>query len=313
MRKAAKANKEDIKAHLPQIAYADMHCDSVTACCGEGARLASFSGQVSGQKLLSSGCAVQCFAIFTEGKNSAADFEKYTAFYFDEIRRGKFYPVFRAADVLAARARGKTGAVLTVENLGFLGGDVSGIFRLATMGVKMASLRWNNPNAFAAERLTPSGKDAVVALNQSRMIVDISHLPDGAAEEVLDISLQPVVASHSDCRAVCNVARNLPDELIGRIADSGGIVGLNFSRNFLGEGSAVQNFIAHFWRLLNVGGEDVLALGSDFDGIVPYAEIADCTYVPEVFRAVLQSGVPERIVEKFALGNFMRVFEQVVG
>lgn len=313
MRKAAKAHKKDSKNYLPQIAYADMHCDSVTACCGEGECLASFSGQVSAKKLRLSGCAVQCFAIFTEGKNSAADFERYTAFYFDEIKRGGFYPVSRAADVLAARARGKTGAVLTVENLAFLGGNVDGIATLAAMGVKMASLRWNNPNAFAGEKLTSVGKDAVGALNQSRIMVDISHLPDGAAEEVLDISSKPVVASHSNCRSVCNVMRNLPDSLIARIADGGGVVGLNFSRTFLGEGSATESFIGHFKHLLNIGGEDVLALGTDFDGIIPYREIADCTYVPKIFESIVQSGVPERIVEKFALGNFLRVFEEVVG
>lgn len=313
MCKTAKARKEDFKTNLPQIAYADMHCDSVTACCDEGAKLKSFSGQVSGAKLKISGCAVQCFAIFTEGKNSAADFEKYTAFYFDRIKKDGFYPVLNTSDISAAMSYGKVGAVLTVENLGFLNGDVGGICTLKNMGVKMAALAWNNPNAFAAEELTRQGESAIEALNAGRIIVDISHLSDRAAERVLEISSFPVVASHSNCRKICDVRRNLTDKLIKSIADGGGVIGLNFSSNFLGQGSAIENFINHFNHLLRVGGEDVIALGSDFDGIKTYDEIADCTFLPKIFDALLKSGIPSRIIEKFALANFLRVFEEIVG
>lgn len=290
-----------------------MHCDSVTACCDEGARLKSFTGQVSGEKLRKSGCAVQCFAIFTEGKNAAADFEKYTAFYFDEIARGGLVEAVCTADITSAMARGETAAVLTVENLGFLRGDAAAIPALAKQGVRMASLAWNNPNAFADSSLTPAGESAVEALNCGKVIVDISHLSDGAAERVLSISRAPVVASHSNCREICAVGRNLTDALIRRVAEGGGVVGLNFSKTFLGDGDAEENFVRHFRHLLSVGGEDVLALGSDFDGILAYPEIADCTAVRRIFGTLLRCGIPLRTVEKFALGNFLRVFREVVG
>lgn len=290
-----------------------MHCDSVTACCDEGAKLKSFKGQVSGEKLKKSGCAVQCFAIFTEGKNAAADFEKYTAFYFGEIARSGLVKAVCSADIERAMARGATAAVLTVENLGFSGGDASAIPALAERGVRMASLAWNNPNALAGSTLTPAGESAVEALNAGRIIVDISHLTDGAAERVLSISRAPVVASHSNCRAICDVGRNLTDALIRRVAEGGGVVGLNFSKTFLGDGDAEENFLRHFGHLLSVGGEDVLALGSDFDGILAYPEIADCTAVRRIFGALLRGGIPPRVVEKFALGNFLRVFGEVVG
>lgn len=315
MCKTAQTDKKNFKADRAQIACADMHCDTLTACFGSGRGLDDFDGQVNTKRQLVSRIAVQCYAIFTEGKNSAADFESYAAFFFSELGRvNALAPAVCLSDIARARAEGRVAAVLTVENLGFLGGDVSGIARLAERGVKMASLAWNNPNAFTdGENLTRRGERAAEELEAHRIIVDLSHLADGATARMLDLCRRPPVASHSNARAVCPHRRNLPDELIRRIADMGGAIGLNFSRTFLGDGDALQNFYRHFFHVLNVGGEDCVALGSDFDGIIACKEIPDCTAIPRILAGLSGRGVPERIVEKFALGNFLRVFGEVVG
>ncbi|MCM1545684.1 MAG: dipeptidase [Clostridiales bacterium] len=315
---------------MPKIKYIDLHCDSVTESCKRGGEFASFAGQVNTLKLKKSGCAAQCFALFTQGENAAADFERFAAYYNAQIAVDPLIlPVERYSDFEKAEKEGKIAAILTVENFGFLNG-AGGIKKLASLGVKMASPVWNFANAFAypnlifkggvpefekreARGLTEAGKEAVAALNENRMIIDISHLSDGGVGDALALSTAPIVASHSNCAAVHNVSRNLTDMQIKKIADKGGVVGLNYCRDFIGGESAFSGLLAHLKHLIKVGGEDVPALGSDFDGIPPYDELADCTLVPALFEYFSDGGLSGRVLEKLARGNFLRVFKEVVG
>ncbi len=312
---------------MSEISYADLHCDSVTFCCDSGENLCDSAGQVSFSKLKKSGCAAQCFAIFTEGENAAADFERYAAFYSAQIAAsGEVVPAVRSGDIAAAMRRGRTAALLTVENLGFLDGDVSKIAALVSLGVRMASLVWNNANKFAypnlvfrggvpdfdacEERgLTPAGKAAVQALEANGIILDVSHLSDGGVDDVLALSRSPVVASHSNCREVCPVSRNLKDEHIKKIADTGGLIGLNYCRDFVGGGDVREELFNHLTHLIRIGGEDVAALGSDFDGIPPYDCLSDCLKVSGLLSYFADRGITPRVLEKIVLKNFMRVFD----
>ena len=331
---------------MQKINYADMHCDSCTCACNKGEALSVFDGQVNTQKLQSSRCAVQCFALFTEGKRSAEDFERFLAFYNAQIAIDpRLSPVYCYSDIQKAVDGGKVGAVLTVENMGFIGGDLTKIDKLAQSGVKMASLVWNNANALAypnlimrdglpdfaardGRGLTALGKSAVERLNEKRIIVDVSHLSDGGTEDVLEISSAPIVASHSNAAGVCNVSRNLTDSQLKKIADKGGAVGLNFCRAFVVAGCAEDELrggsstekqsvfdwlYRHYAHMVDVGGEDLPALGSDFDGINPYPEMADCIRVQNLLEYFSSRGVKGRALDKLALKNFERVFKEVVG
>lgn len=311
--------------------YADLHCDSLTEACIKGESLSEFSGQASVTKLLKSGCAVQCFAIFTEGKNAPADFERFAAFYDTQIAADpRLLPVQCHKDLLAAVEKGALGALLTVENMGFLKGCVSKIADLKALGVKMASLVWNNANEFAKPNLifnggvpdfaaresaglTPLGKTAVEALNDAKIIIDVSHLSDGGVKDVLEISSRPVVASHSNAYSVCPVCRNLTDAQLKAIADKGGVVGINYCYDFIGEGDVFENLYRHYCRMAEVGGEDLPSLGSDFDGIPAYPQLSDCTKVEALLEYFSRRGVKQAALEKLAYKNFFRVFKEVVG
>lgn len=316
---------------MPKIKYIDMHCDTVTACCDAGGNLRGYRGQINTVKLLQSGCVAQCFAIFTEGEHSSADFKRYAEFYNAQTAENPdILPVKSFPDFERAEREGKTAAVLTVENLGFTGGDLSAVPLLKSAGVHMASLVWNTANVYAYPNLvfrdgaplfearekrglTRLGREAVRALNLSKIIVDVSHLSDGGVEDVLEISSAPVVASHSNCAAVCNVSRNLTDRQLAKIADKGGVVGLNYCRDFVGGESAFESLCRHLKHMINVGGEDLPALGSDFDGIPPYPELGDCGKVQSLLEYFSANGIPARVSDKLAYGNFSRVFRQVVG
>ena len=308
-----------------------MHCDSVTVACDKGESLSSFDGQTNFTKLISAECIAQCFAIFTEGKTCATDFERYVAFYNAQIcSSSSIIPVLCADDLQRAVREKKTGAILTAENLGFLNGDLSRIAYLKNIGVKMASLVWNNKNLFAfpniiykgnqpdfslRERrgLTPLGREAVKELNRQKIIIDISHLSDGGVEDVLKLSSFPVVASHSNCRKVCNHPRNLSDSQLKKIADKGGVCALNFCFDFVGVGDVFENLFRHYMHMVKVGGEDLPAIGSDFDGIPPYEDLKDCLKVNELLRYFGDRGVKGNALEKLAYKNFFRVFSAVCG
>ncbi len=309
-----------------------MHCDTLTFCLDRGEDLKNAGGQINLKKLRGAGCALQCFAIFTDGENSAERFESALSLYNRSLSEyGELVlPVFSYADYLKAERSGKIAALLTVENLGFIGNDLNKISLLRQKGVRMCSLVWNNANQFAfpnlicrgvpafSEReergLTPFGRQAVEELNRNGIIIDISHLSDGGADDVLRLSDAPVVASHSNCFTIRAVSRNLTDSQIKKISGKGGVLGVNFCKDFVGGGEDIIGAVcAHIKYLINVGGEDCAALGSDFDGISAPKGLENCLKVPLIFERLRKEGVSLRVIEKFAYGNFLRVLREAAG
>lgn len=302
-----------------------MHCDTLTECFDKGYSLTNCNLQINLEKLKSSGCAVQCFAIFTQGEGSALRFDEYLSFYRENLKY--LNPVLNGADLDACISSGQMGSILTVENLGFIGADLTRLDALSKVGVRMASLVWNYENIFAFpnlifegempqfERRVPDGlkrlgAEAVERLDELKIIIDISHLSDGGAEQILSGRKIPLVASHSNCASVCNVSRNLTDGLIKKIADCGGVVGVNFCKDFLGEGQTYAQVLKHLNHLINIGGEGVIALGSDFDGIPAPPDLEGCEKMPDLLE-YLQKRLGARVTEKLCLKNFVRVFKEV--
>lgn len=312
--------------------YADMHCDTLTKAQNSGKNLNARGLACALNKLKKSGCAAQCFAVFTEGENAEEVFLKSVNSYAHmlELHKDKVLSVKSGRDFLNCVNGTKTGCILTVENLGFTGGDINKLLYLKDAGVKMASLVWNTENALARPNLklengvpqpekrdplglTALGKQAVEILDGLKIIVDISHLSDGGAEQILAMRKIPTVASHSNAAAVCNVSRNLTDGLIKKIAESGGVVGVNFYKKFLGEGKTFDCVFRHLKHIINVGGEDAAAFGSDFDGMSAPQKLKDCTRMPALLNYLNLHGICSRVLEKAAYKNFLRVFCEVCG
>lgn len=313
--------------------YIDLHCDTLTESLKSGESFTCGALQSSAEKLEKSGCAVQCFAIFTQGAQAAAFFDKSLNYYRNmlDLNVNNLVSADTADGLSACINGGKTGAILTVENLGFLQGDTDKLYALKKAGVKMASLVWNYENEFACpnivfkdgipqfekrERrgLKPKGREAVEILDGLKIIIDISHLSDGGAEEILKNRKIPAVASHSNAAEVWNVSRNLTDKQIKLLAGCGGIAGINFCKDFLGSGAAARDTFEeaflHINHMINVGGEDVVALGSDFDGIPAPAGLEDCTKVQKLLTYLSERGISSRICEKIAHKNALRVFTE---
>lgn len=254
----------------------DLHCDTLL----KGQSFAGNDGHVDLDRLPAGTQFAQCFAIFinddVRGQAAADQAEGYYQHFLrnmeqlpDRIRHCR-----TTAEVEAAFREGRSAAILTIENGAALGGSMDNLERMAGYGVKIITLTWNAENEIgggsqSVAGLKPFGRDIIRRMEELKVAVDVSHLNDKTFWDVAEFTRKPILATHSNSRTVCPHARNLTDDQIRAIAQTGGIVGLNYYVNFLSEDGVVtcyDRMLRHIDHLLNIGGEGFLALGSDFDG-----------------------------------------------
>jgi membrane dipeptidase len=194
---------------------------------------------------------------------------------------------------------------------------------LYNKGVRLITLSWNYPNEigypnhkwqYQQEGLTDFGNDVVAEMNRLGMIIDVSHLSDQGFYDVARLSTQPFVASHSNARSVKGHLRNLTDEMIRILADHGGIAGINFSHNFLGHSdhSRIEDMVAHIQHFRKVGGIEVAALGTDFDGIESVVEVRHIGEMAKLVDALAKASFTEDEIEKICYKNALRVIKEVL-
>ena len=227
-----------------------------------------------------------------------------------------------------AIAQGKTAAYFTLEDGRSVGGSLKKLKHYQEIGVSLISLTWNYENCFGYPNsadaasmkrgLKPFGKEAVEYMNELGMVVDVSHLSDGGFWDVVDVSAKPFVASHSNCRALCPHPRNLTDEMLRALADKGGVAGLNFYAGFLNRDigsrdSRIKDMVAHLSHMVNVGGLECAAIGTDFDGIDSNLEIQSPPQMELLFEALRKAGFSQDAVERIAWKNAVRVLCDIAG
>ncbi len=222
---------------------------------------------------------------------------------------------------------GKLSAFLTIEDGRHVQGKLSNIQRFYQDGVRLISLTWNYENCFGApnsrdrammERgLTSFGCEAVRYMNELGMLIDVSHLSDGGFYDAVRLSKKPLVASHSNARALCPHPRNLTDDMIQKLAEIGGVAGVNFYGAFLQkdaktEESTLAGLVAHIKHMVKQGGEDFVALGTDFDGISGSLEIGTPSEMAKLFDQLEKEGFSIRQIEKLAYKNALRLIRDVM-
>lgn len=283
--------------------YGDLHCDTLTlGAAGGRSFLHKTTAQVSLEKLIGGDCFLQCFAVFSRSCFAGA------------WDRALGY----LTDFAAAKSELLTAGihpVLTIEDGGILEGDISRLDVLQNAGVKMFGFTWNDENCLGFPNgvsggLKAFGRRVAEELFSRGIYADVSHLGDGGFRDLAEIAETfhaPLIASHSLARSVCPHARNLTDEQIRTLADSGGVAGVCFVREFIGR-SGIFEHIKHF---LNVGGEDAIAIGSDFDG-TENPLYADAEELPRFFDDMKRAEISPRQIEKIAFKNIERLFEKPV-
>ncbi len=167
--------------------------------------------------------------------------------------------------------------------------------------------------------LTEKGKELVAEMENLGIIPDVSHLSDAGFYNVLAVTKKPFVASHSDARAVCPNVRNMTDDMIAKLSERGGVMGLNFCADFLEEKplgeenpGTVAAVVRHAKHIVNVGGIDVLGLGSDYDGIPTHRELPGAQSMGRLWDAFHDAGFSEGELDKIFYGNVLRVYKDTL-
>ena len=322
----------------------DLHCDTLSELrrAEKEGRPANFEHNglhIDLSKLEAGDYMLQCLAAFVNlgsGEDPLVTaleeidvFKRIMAAYPDRIA-----PVYTAADIARNAAAGKISAMLTVEEGGCCKGSLGVLRRLYELGVRMMTLTWNYDNQLAASNvkaegphlwpcppdadhgLTETGFAFLAEMERLHMIVDVSHLSDRGFWDIVEHSTRPFAASHSNCRALAPHCRNLTDAMIRAMADRGCIAGLNYCTAFLDDqpdpalcrstAALIAQHAAHFKQ---VGGVQMIALGSDFDGISGPLELDNCAKMPLLADALRKEGFTEDEVEGIFWRNARRFFE----
>jgi len=244
--------------------------------------------------------------------------------------------IYNTNDFYKAVGEGKLAILLGLEGINFLGEDVEGLYFLYQMGFRQISLTWNEQNAFATgvrgdpnRGLTELGKKAVKIVEDLGMILDLSHANDKTFWDIYDVATKPIIASHSNARALCNVPRNITDEQIKAIGESGGLVGINAFNEFIHVDRDKRNadfLINHIEHVVELIGIDHVAFGFDFFEYLeentsstfiedPYRGtpgIEDISQAPNLLQKLKERGFSEEDIEKISYKNFLNLMDRVL-
>ena len=222
-------------------------------------------------------------------------------------------------EIRSAKAAGKIAILGGIEGGHALEGKLENIEMFARRGVRYLGPLHLWPNALGGtsrkpkrdEGLTDLGRDVIRECERCGVIVDLAHINRRGFFEALDLTTQPVMVTHTGVKGVHESWRNLDDEQIRAVADRGGCVGIIFARQFLG-GRSIEAVVDHIKHVIDVAGEDVPALGSDFDGfVVPPEGLEDIAAMPNLTVALSRRGIPTRAIEKILSHNVLRVLDAV--
>ncbi len=323
--------------------YIDLHCDTLMLTALTDKEKNIFSSDklcVDFNKMKKSEAMAQFFAIFMPDEASykflnvkpMKDEDYFNLLFEVYLRNLKEHadiikPAHCIKDVEQNLKDGKMSAVLTMEDGRMVGGDFEKLDEFYDLGVRAMTLTWNYANCFGhphsknaeemSKGLTKFGKEAIEYMNELGMLIDVSHLSDGGFWDVIKLTKQPIAATHSNCRELCPHTRNLTDEMIRALGNNGGVMGLNFYPAFLNKNEGdksgkVEVMIRHLKHMVSVGGIEVAALGSDFDGMNGELEIANCGEYNKLFDAMKKAGFSNEEIEKIAYKNVLRVMKDTM-
>lgn len=304
--------------------YFDLHCDTLVTCLEAKKSLLKNDLHVSVEKGDRYTPYIQCAAIWLPDKVRGAAAEKWFddhADLFDrEAATGAFTVIRDGKDIEAMENKQGTGLMLTVEGSAVLAGKLENVKHLRDRGVRMMTLTWNGSNEVGSGimsgdsfGLTPFGKMAVKEMEQLGIAIDISHASEKLFYDVVENTERPFVASHSNAKALCKHPRNLTDEQIKVMCQRDCLVGLNYFKAFLNDEpdmADVEDLFRHAEHFLSLGGANILAMGSDFDGSTMPHGITGLESIEDIANVFLRHNLPEALVNKIFFDNAAEFFKR---
>lgn len=282
--------------------YFDLHCDTPYECYFKKQPFCENTLAVSGKKGLYFKDWHQVFAVWIKD-----DAENPFKLYKNILNDFKL-KLFKMPDNLTPHFAVEGGAV--IED------DISRLDALYSDGIRFLTLTWNGENRIAGgskteKGLTAFGRGVIKEMNRLKIACDLSHLNDKSFFGAIEYAEYPL-ATHSNCREVFSHPRNLTDEQIKLLAQKNGIIGLCPYPAFLG-GDVYEKMYENIYRLLNMGLENNISIGSDFDGADMDEKLSDISKMPSLYRFLSGRGISERLLEKIFYKNacnFVKTFDK---
>ena len=308
----------------------DGHCDSLIHFVnGERTLLdPTEGGHWDTQRARGAGVALQFMAAFIESKYkpSMATWRGLQliegAHRFIEAHPNQVFLVQKKLDLDQIPDPTRIGILLSVEGGEILGETIFMLDIISKLGVRALGLTWNQRNALAdgvgevgtQSRLTQLGQEVVWRMNKLGMLIDVSHLNEAGFWHVLELSKDPIVASHSCAKALCDHPRNLTDQQLRALAKHKGVVGVNFYPQFLKKtGQATrEDVVRHICHIAEVAGVETVGLGSDFDGIDEAPDgLEQVGHYHYLLDDLTKKGFSSLEIEQIAGRNFRRILSDV--
>lgn len=308
------------------VSVFDLHCDTANALSGFYGTpkhdLRSNKAHIDLERAAALDGYAQCFACFTstsEKYNPVDAFEKKLAAIIREVEKNPdmIRIAYNAADIEQNREQGIMSAILTIEGPAGFGFDPELLEDLYNVGFRISSLGWNEKNVLTGSNvtgggLTDLGRTYVREAQRLGMLIDVSHISDEGFWDIMDITQAPILATHSNSRSICDVSRNLTDEMFSAICKTGGVAGINMYTAFIGQEPTLDRLcdhVLHFLELDPTGKH--IALGGDLDGCDTLCDgisgIQDYTVFAD---RLLSRGLPENMIYDIFWNNALEVFKK---
>ncbi|MGM9970236.1 MAG: dipeptidase [Anaeroplasma sp.] len=319
--------------------FIDLHCDTIGVISHKKElSLKDANLQINAKYLKEANFYLQCFAMFIPYivDNPFEECINMIDVFYEEISKNdELVFAYSYEDIINNHNKGKISALLTIEEGGTTKCNLSFLNTFYRLGVRMICLNWNYENGVGYPNygkyidgkpdyktpnikngLTEYGFKMIKRMNELGIIIDVSHLSDKGFWDVINTSTKPIVASHSNARSVCSHVRNLTDEMIIALHKNGGVMGINYCADFLDNDEekgkkTIECVIRHIKHIKKIASIDVVALGSDFDGIDPRIELENAQKL-SLLKEALEKEFTIEEVEKITYKNALRVFKAVL-
>ena len=315
------------------VSVFDFHCDTSLKLLGKdmnsAGELRKNDGHIDLERASRLSGYAQCFACFTTPfmekwakVSPIVIFERELVTIQREVdaNRDMIAIAYSPEEIKENRENGKMSAILTLEGTAGIGYDPEMLPDLHAIGFRVASLGWNEQNPLTGSHvtgggLTDRGRAFVKLAQELGILIDVSHISDEGFWDIMDITNAPILATHSNSRAVCNNSRNLTDDMFKAIVQTGGVAGYNMCDDFTAEKNptldSVCDHILHFLELDPTGKH--IALGGDLDGVDKMPQGFDGIQdYPKLADKLLECGVTEGMIRDIFWNNAIGVMELAV-
>ena len=308
----------------------DLHCDTALALLGksmnEAGSLRKNESHIDLERASKLGGYAQCFACFTTPYmeqwakvSPIVIFERELATIQREVDKNKdlISIAYSAAEIEQNQEKGMMSAILTLEGTAGIGYDPALLEDLHAIGFRISSLGWNESNPLTGSHKTggglpDQGREFVKEAQRLGILVDVSHISDEGFWDMMDITNAPIIATHSNSRAVWNESRNLTDEMFLAICKTGGVAGYNACAEFTGEHPTIDTICDHIFHFMELdpSGKHI-ALGGDLDGVdnMP-AGFEGVQSWPVLAQRLLERGLSEETVMDIYWNNILGVMKR---